>query len=286
MAKNRFLFLWLLVLSMVCRAQEISNDYNSNFAFNVHSIDEFFDRFDFKSNSAFEKFIRKEFPDVTFTRERMVYSLFNKRNTFLSKEGYVDEFVKQVADSFSPDYIYYSDKYWYAEIKCSVVFRSKLQSLLLTLKVEQPERNMFRWSVVSAKAEFLKNIAEATPTVSADSGFSAKSSSYFLSPVSHGIDFTNIHYFFGNSEHAKEYTYNGPATKELKNLISLIRTGKLVFRQIDSIKYHLLQIKGWIVSVGHFNRNSKNSGWLIDNLMKVTPAQKIIFLKDHLNVLL
>ena len=189
------------VIHLTCIAQVEVKDWQINFASNVHSMDEFFDRFNFKRNSAFERYLKKYFQDVTFTRDRLVYSLFNKKNSDFSDNKQVEEFVKQVTDSFSPDFIYYADKYWYAQLNCMITYQNKPQPLELILKVEQPKRNMFQWSIVSAKADFLndtslnmmqrpltdKNVTTENPGM------------YFLSPASHGIDFMNIDDFFISS---------------------------------------------------------------------------------------
>lgn len=288
--RSRFLCIVFLIVHPVCKAQLDDKEFNLSFASSVHSMDEFFDRFNYKPNSAFEKYVRKHLHDVTFTREKLVYSLFNKKNSFFSQNSEVAEFVRQVTDSFSPDYIYYKDKYWYAELQCSILVRGKLQPLMLVLKVEQPQPNRFQWSVVSARGSFLDSTEMKPPAPAREfspaTNIQASRSEYFLSPVSHGIDFTNVDDFFFSKSNAWSFLYRGVPSAELKQLVKLIQASEIEFQQVETITYHLLQIKGWIVSVRYFNRNSRNSGWLIDNLMRVTPSQKFIFLKEQLNVVI
>lgn len=287
----RLICILVLVMPDIGIAQQFSrNDFNTNFAFSVHSMDDFFDRFNFKPNSRFEKYVRRQFPDAAFTRENLLYNLFNKKNQFFFQNDDAVSFVQQVTDTINPQFVNYSDKFWYAELNCRVTYLAKQHTLVLTLKVEQPEPNMFLWAVVSAKADFLKMVPTPPKTEPAKTmkqgDTSVSASRYFLSPVSHGIDFTNVENIFINRSHVRDYLYNGNYTPELKKLVYLIETNKIKFHFVRSVAYHLLQINGWIVSVNDFNRNTLNSGWLINNLMKVTPEQKILFLRKQLNVIL
>ena len=280
----------LIKLHLCAFAQSEESDFNTNFAFSVHSIDDFFDRFNAKPNTAFQNYLGKNYPGVSFSREKLVYSLFNKRNKFFYQNSNVSDFVRQVTDSCAPSFTRYSDKYWYAELKCTVVIRAKPQSIILVLKVEQPGPGLFKWSVVSAKSDVLKMPQQKTvaPAVipAPSENKVPRSSKYFLSPISHGIDFVNLENFFSSGSHASDYLYDGKISDELKYLVGLINGGKIRFSQVNKITYHLLQINGWVVSVNYFNYNAKNSGWLIDNLMKVTPDQKTIFLKNRLNIVI
>ncbi len=287
----RLICILVFMMPAVCNAQLDDKDFKTNFAFSVHSMDDFFDRFNFKTNTIFEKYVRRQFPEAVFTREGLLYNLFNKKNQFFYQNNNAKEFVQQVTDTAKQQFINYSDKFWYAEIKCKVTYMAKPYTIIMVLKVEQPEPDMFLWAVVSAKGEFLKSTTvaahPATSKVSVSKGnTNSATTKYFLSPVSHGIDFTNLENFFINRSHAHDYLYNGVVSPELKQLIFLIENNRIKFHQVSSIKYHLLQVNGWIISVSYFNRSTLNSGWLINNLMKVTSDEKRLFLRKQLNVVL
>lgn len=254
-------------------------------------MDEFFDRFDFKRNTAFEKYLKFNFPETSISRQKLIIKLFNEQNTLLYNQSNsnIIEFLNFVTDSVSPIYLNYSDDNWFAELKCKVIFKNKPQNLKLILKVEQSKYNTFHWAIVSAQGKFLETspiqknikIGQNKSKLFIENRLGTK---YFLSPVSHGIDFANIFNVFYNKNHVNDYIYNGSRSKELNKLISLIKENQIKFVQIDSISYHLIQINGWILTLNYFNRNAKNSGWLINNLLKVTSKQKGVFLKSKLNV--
>lgn len=277
----------LLLFQTASKAQPGSVDLTANFVFCVHSMDDFFDRFDFKRNTGFEKYVKKNYPDFVLNRKLLISHLFNLKNDYLKENKNISEFINQVTDSTMPSYIYYSDDNWYAELKCKVNYKKKTQNLKLILKVERSKQNTFKWSVVSAKADFL-NTVKYSSGVSAKEGIvkkdSASGTKYFLSPASHGIDFVNLDRLFTNKTHVNDYIYQGQRSNELNKLIMLIRNSQVQFQQVNSISYHLFEINGWIIRVDYFNRNEKNSGWLINNLMKATTQEKNIFLKTQINV--
>ena len=278
----------VLLLPIQHKAQFTGDNLTDNFAFSVHSIDDFFDRFDFRRNTGLEKYVKKNYPNAPLTRKLLITHLFNAKNNYFNDNKNVAEFVSDVTDSIAPKFVNYVDNDWYAELQCKVFYKNKPQNLKLILKVESSRENSFRWSVVSAKANFLSPAKRAgnTPVkriiIPVDMD---QNTFYCLSPVSHGIDFTNLDKIFINKAHVSEYIYKGVTSAELTKLISLIQSSQLKYQQVNRISYHLLQIEGWIVSVDYFNRNEKNSGWLINNLMKATKEEKRIFLKTQLHIM-
>ncbi|MBA4053983.1 MAG: hypothetical protein C0490_04655, partial [Marivirga sp.] len=56
--------------------------------------------------------------------------------------------------------------------------------------------------------------------------------------------------------------------------------GQLKIEMINKITYHFLQLDGWIMSVNYVNRESKNSGWLIDVLKPATVQEKVNYIKE------
>ncbi|MDV7392224.1 hypothetical protein RZS08_12750, partial [Arthrospira platensis SPKY1] len=60
-----------------------------------------------------------------------------------------------------------------------------------------------------------------------------------------------------------------------------IKTGRLKFVNVDSLKFHIFQIKNWYFEVSWFNRGGTNSGWLISNLMYINENDKLPLLKFY-----
>jgi hypothetical protein len=110
------------------------------------------------------------------------------------------------------------------------------------------------------------------------------SSQYFLSPVSHALEFSGINSVFENTPHIAEYIYARNPSFELKKMVFLSLSKKLKFSYVKRINYHLLQLDGWIIQLNRFTRPQKNSGWLISNLIKVGPNEKLNYLTNRLNI--
>lgn len=246
----------------------------------VKSIDDFFERFDLKENTAFQKYIKMSYPTFHFNRKDFIPTLFNKKNAALLPKEQLN-FIESVTDTLHPQFINYDDKDWFAELTCSVLYYGKPKNLTLILKVQSTADKRYSWTIVSAKADFLKlkpTKADSVVLKNKDSCCASinmkKSKAYFLTPISHGIDFTNVDDVFANKTHINEYIYKGAGSFELCKLISLVKKSKIQFKYISTVSYHLLQIDGWIVKVDYFNRNDYNSGWLINNLIKAKDTDK------------
>jgi hypothetical protein len=268
------------------KGQSLQKDLTTVFAFQVHSIDDFFDRFNLRKNTAFLSFIKKKYPDYELKREAFVNSLFNSFNPDMMNNPQKVEFIVQVTDTSGPAYIKYSDHDWFAELNCRVFYKGKPKNMKLVLKVEKTKKNEYMWSVVSASADFLKpppsNPQSNIPKYQMVPDTASKR--FSLSPVSHGIDFMNLDNFFDNKNHLNDYLSTEYFSPELYRLLLLIKNSKVKFDQINSTSYHLLQIKGWVLVVEYFNRSEKNSGWLINRLLQVSPEEKEAYLKTNLHI--
>ncbi len=205
----------------------------------------------------------------------------------MSKNRAVNEFIIAVSDSLKPGYLQYEDENWYAELTCKVLYKQKLQDLTLVVKVEHFENDAYSWSLVSAKAPFLKfnkTKLDSLVTTSQASltGKSSSHSKYFLSPVSHGLEFSDVKNIFEHKEYARDYVYTGAKSFSIDKLLLLIKKSEIKFVQINKIAYHLLQIDGWMLKVEKVKGIQRNSGWLISKLTKANSDTKADFKKKYL----
>lgn len=269
------------------QVQSATGDLTTTFVFQVQSIDDFFDRFNFRKNTGFLNYLKKNYPEKTLTRKDLIFSLFNASNQTLKNQETID-FISQVTDSVKPAFMRYSDNEWYAELSCKVYYRNSPVNLLLGLKVKRWSGDAFSWMVVSANADFLKVKTPLADSLiylannSKDNNDGIKK--YSLSPVSHGIDFINLDNIFINKAYINDYIGSEFHSPELNRLILLIKKSQVRFVQVNTIKYHLLQVDGWIARVEFAERNDKTSGWRINMLTRATAAEKKKYLKKYLNL--
>ncbi|MBL0341162.1 MAG: hypothetical protein IPP71_09665 [Bacteroidetes bacterium] len=215
--------------------------------------------------------------------------MFNKQNLNFKPDD-IKVFINQVTDSLDPRFLKYNDKEWFAELKCKVSYKNKPTNLTLILKVNKSKNNGYSWDVVSAKAEFLKFKPVRSDSViqknmkNFNDSLLLKNPEYFLSPVSHGIEFTNVDEIFLNKSKINSYIYPGSRSFELTKLLAVMAKSEIVFGQVDKIRYHLLQINDWVMVLDHFNRKDLNSGWLINQLIKIKDPEKAGYKLRQLNI--
>lgn len=266
-----------------------SNELTDKFAYEVHTMDVFFERFNFKKNTVFLNYFNKTNPERVPTRVSLIKSLFNADKFDQHfKLDTVKNFIWTVTDSANPVYARYRDTGWFADLDCKIIYKGKPATVKLILMVERTPQNAYKWSVISADASWLrfkKNKSDSLVAQNRDDLFTRKDSlKYFLSPVSHGINFSNVFKVFENKEHVAEYMAKDARSFELAKLISLIQKSDIKFIEVNKITYHLLQLKGWGLTVNYFDLHPYNSGWLISRLDKLDINQKNEYLYKRLNI--
>ncbi len=271
---------------MVCcfgsYAQTTEEDFTDWVAFKVKSIDDFFERFNGEQNTELSAYIAANYPEKSLSRQQWIISLFNREDPgFMTDSGKVS-FIRQVTDSLKPQLLDYKDNYWYAWVDGHVLYKGRRQPVTMVLKVKKSQGGAYSWSVVSAHASFLSN--STTQFMKADSLSADSTQKYFLSPVSHGIDFITLDKFFKSRTKVRNYLLQQKNTPETEKLIGMISRGELQFVQVRKIRYYLLQIKGWIVEIDYFNRPGRNTGWLINRLLPVSPDGKRSFMANNLYI--
>ena len=217
------LFFYFLLFSTESKAQITKADFTKDFALQVKTIDDFFDRFNFRENTAFRNYITKQYPQLKYTRNNFIPLLFNQKGVTIAETD-KNNFIGQVTDTLHPKYLNYSDTTWYAELSCKVVYLGKPRNLTLIMKVESVESDMYSWTIVSASADFLKfkpvksdSVIRLNKDTCCKAGIN-KNAAYFLTPISHGIDFTNVDIWYdrGVGENLGEYTLYQVKLKKAK----------------------------------------------------------------------
>ena len=112
-------------------------------------------------------------------------------------------------------------------------------------------------------------------------GEMAEREKHFLHPMSHELDFMNIYKAFQDPDVIEYYASKEYQPDYLTLFFYEIKKGKLVFQHVDSVKFHVLQIKDWYFEVSWFNRSGLNSGWLMSNVIYMPEKEKINLIKFY-----
>ena len=186
--------------------------------------------------------------DILFNKEDKRFISNDK--SFVEKK---DEFVKQV---ISNDI--YIDKYSVkiiAEAKSFVTYQNKKQEISVFLN-QQIENNGVKWVILNVKADFLDVLQEDTVLLR------------FIPPTSNETNFISLGRVFNDKGFQHYYMHNNYRYDQLSTFLFAINTGLINYNYVNEIIYHIYDMDGWHIQLKEFNRNSENSGWLIDDLSK------------------
>ena len=100
-----------------------------------------------------------------------------------------------------------------------------------------------------------------------------------FNPSVHGTDFMGVRISLSDPEWIKEARESNKLLTS--RFLDLLITKDLRLIQIHKITYHFLKIDNWIFSVKYVNRESANSGWLVDELLSSSTENKNNYLNSN-----
>ena len=161
---------------------------------------------------------------------------------------------------------------WYSEVSTTFKYNGKDVSVMLFLAVEKDGLGS-KWVLTNV---YFSEFNKLFPT-----GEMTEKEKHFLHPMSHELDFMNIYKAFQNPEIIEYYASKEFQPDYLTLFFYEIKQGKLVFQHVDSVKFHVLQIKDWYFEVSWFNRSGLNSGWLMSNVIYMPEKEKTNLIKFY-----
>ncbi len=205
----------------------------------------------------------KRYHDNALRKKLMPY-LFDRQNPRTA--GKLQQyFIADVTNKTHPVFLNFLDKNWYAEVSATFDNDGETVHLILFLTVEKAGLGS-KWIISNVYDNELHNLFPVENQ--------ADHMKYFLHPQSHELDFMNLNKALNDPKHVEYYASNNYHPDYLTLFFYLMKTGKLKFDHIDSVKFHFLQIPHWYFELSFFNRNTNNSGWLISNLKYVSEKEK------------
>lgn len=247
-----------------------------HFAAEVKQIDEFFERFNDVPNS----FLRKEYElyhkKFNLTRAQLVRSLFNYE-THSWDSTQIDEFVGTVINVDKPLLLDFYGKGWFAEVNCKFEYNATVIEIPIILRIEADADKRSKWMIAAVKHNAIRQ--EVQVTAVEDSMKKNK----FINPASHANGFIELARVFEDKAHLSDYFERGffKRTNSLGFYHALLKN-QIRFIAVKDIRYHYLQVDQWIFIVENFQRDSLNSGWLINHLKSATESEKQLYTKNLL----
>ena len=225
-------------------------------------MSQFMSRFNYEEDQ-YGKKIHPDSPDYRNRMKRktvlpLLFDMENPRTNGSLRDFFISDLTQ--ADS---NYFEFLGGKWYSEVSATFKMNGQSVDISMIFAIEQ-ENLGSKWVLTNV---FFSDFSKLFPK-----GDIAEQQKHFLHPMSHELDFMNIHKVFKTPECIEYYASNTYSPDYLSMFFYEIKKGNLVFEKINSEKFHVFQIDNWYFEVSWFNREGLNTGWLISNL---------IFLKDN-----
>lgn len=239
----------------------------------VDHIEEFIDRFNFDKESQFYKYVQITFPGEKVDRKVVLSALFNKRKTSLAIDSIRKAFVVDISDSERPVHIDIYDALWYATVPVQVTVDSITMDMTVTLEIQMNSDYSIEWSIVGIKSKSLEKMQSRDK--------------FYISASSHATYFPELYSALSSSTLFQSVVSDSQKESNTDKYLNLI-AGKTVTDVTikTGIKYHFLQISGWIMTVEYVPQDySFNTGWLISEVKAVDSfLEKRLYQKQVLGI--
>ena len=71
-----------------------------------------------------------------------------------------------------------------------------------------------------------------------------------------------------------DYTKDSYKADRLSTFLALVRMNLLKIDSVTDVEFTFLQVPGYSFTIKYFNRETKNSGWLIDSFVRISQEEK------------
>jgi hypothetical protein len=232
-------------------------------------VNQFFKRFNGEED---EKGNRYYPGDKQFRSEKLrrqyLRMLFDESNSGINS-ALKSDFVKDVLNKSEESILNLHDHNWFAEVRTTFAMNGKREPVILFMVLEK-HRLGTRWVIQKVHADMFEPYFERDTT----------RVGRFLHPMSHELDFMNLHKAFVNKDSISQFAVKSFTPDHLTLFLYEVNKGNLKFQSVDEVKFHFFQVEGWYFGISEFNRPGYNTGWLISNLVRLNnPSEKDLLRK-------
>lgn len=197
----------------------------------------------------------------------LLFDLDNPRTSGTLRDYFIEDLTKN-----NNQFMEFLGGEWYSEISAKFKWKGQVVDISLIMTLEKDGLGS-KWVISNVFfSEFQKYFPQ---------GELAEREKHFLHPMSHELDFMNIYKIFNDPQTVEYYASTDYHPDYLTLFFYEIKQGNLKFDHVESVKFHVFQIKKWYFEVTWFNRSGYNSGWLISNLIYLKDTEKEALLKIY-----
>ena len=271
-------FVFLFAYSNIfCQVFEnTAGSREKHFVYEVKQIDEFFERFNNDENSFIRSVYKLYKVEYKIDRRNLIKSLFNYQTNSWTQDV-IDNFVNTALKVQMPSRHNFYGENWFAEALCKFQYNSTEIEIPVILKIVTDESKRSKWVIAAVKDNPVKSAVTITSVAP------AKSNDKFITPSGHANYFIELEKVFDDKENLAAYfDLSFFRRNNSLNFYQAILQNHIKFLHVKDIKYHFLQVSEYVFTVEYFQRNTLNSGWLINNLKKISLPEKEQFRKKLL----
>ena len=197
----------------------------------------------------------------------LLFDLENPRTSGTLRNYFIEDLTKN-----NNQFMEFLGGDWYSEISAKFKWKGQMVDISMIMALEKDGLGS-KWVITNVFfSEFQKYFPQ---------GELAEREKHFLHPMSHELDFMNIYKIFNNPQTVEYYASTDYHPDYLTLFFYEIKQGNLKFDHVESVKFHVFQIKNWYFEVSWFNRSGYNSGWLISNLIYLKENEKEALIKIY-----
>lgn len=204
-------------------------------------------------------------------RTEFLSILFDKKNNDIT-DDLKAQFINDVTNEQNTKFLNFRGKDWFAEVNTVFTYQNRPVNILIYLELEQSGLG-YKWVISNV---FFDSFSQIFFHPNTD-----EKALSFLHPMSHEIDFMNLRKAFADPKDIDYYAPNDYTPDYLTLFFVEIKNKNLLYKTINNVKFHFLQIDGWYFEVNDFNRSGFNSGWLVSNMLKISEPEKTRLLKIY-----
>lgn len=275
----QYYYLILVLFALTCQNNAFSQnnlgdsklDASALFA-QTKQLTQFFRRFNGEEDAKGNKL---DSTDTKFRNQNLrtefLSILFDKQNVNITNEMKA-QFIKDVTNNQNSKFLNFRGKDWFAEVNAVFTYQNRPVNILIYLELEQSGLG-YKWVISNV---FFDSFSQIFFHPNND-----EQAMSFLHPMSHEIDFMNLRKAFDDPKDIDYYAPKDYTPDYLTLFFVEIKNKNLVYKTINNVKFHFLQIDGWYFEVNDFNRPGYNSGWLVSNMLKISETEKARLLKIY-----
>ncbi len=270
MKKIVFLLAFFLLLISTSFAQSKVGNYlgdESRFYASTKQINQFFRRFNAEEDPKGDRIYKgnKRYRNAKL-RKKYIRVLFDNETSALDN-ALKSIFINDVTGSNSKFLGFHNGK-WFAEVHTVFNYKGKKETAILFLKIQE-EPVGSKWVIDKVHFEPFNKLFN----------FDSTDTKTFIHPMSHELDFMNLHKAFRKKKEIEKYTSRSYRPDHLTLFLLEVKKSNLTFQSIKNVKFHFFQVDNWYFELSEFNRGGHNTGWLISNLTKLNEKQKVSYKK-------